>query len=94
MNDILIQLSTEVLIALGRRMEREGFRGTLAEYAALLLIKKSFLAGVGFVLQRYRIDIKIIINSLMIHSTQISTMPFCLSLAAAASGNDFRIVGG
>jgi len=42
MNDILIQLSTEVLVALGRRMEREGFRGTLAEYAALLLIKKSF----------------------------------------------------
>ncbi len=43
MNDILIKLSTEVLVALGRRMEREGFQGTLAEYAALLLVQKAVL---------------------------------------------------
>lgn len=43
MNDILIKLSTEVLVALGRRMEREGFHGTLAEYAALLLVQKAVL---------------------------------------------------
>lgn len=44
MDEILIHLNTATLVELGRRMEREGFQGTLAEYTVMLLLKRAFTA--------------------------------------------------